>query len=57
MYPNFLPKASTSFSGLTPRERMKNIGVEGPKNEEHIYDTLVRIVVKPVTIVIADIKN
>ena len=28
--PNFFPRASTSFNGLTPGDRMKKIGVEGP---------------------------
>ena len=32
VYPRTFPNASTSFKGLTPRDRMKNIGVEGPRS-------------------------
>ena len=29
--PSFFPRASTSFNGLTPGDKMKKIGVDGPK--------------------------
>ena len=34
VYPNCLPRVSTSLRGLTPGDKMKNIGVAEPKNEE-----------------------
>ena len=36
VYPNFFPKASTSFRGFTPGDKMKKIGVEGPTIQSKI---------------------
>ena len=40
--PSFFPRASTSFRGSTPGDKMKNIGVPGPLSSNDFENSIER---------------